>query len=91
MSKLENTYLVAASLTLATATQALANGFVALSQSKTIFDFSSVKELDSAALAYILACQREAQRLGKSLHCSNVPENLKNLAALYGVDTFIPI
>ena len=91
MSKSDNTYLVAATLTLTTATEALAAGFAALSKNVTTFDFSSVKELDSAALAYILACQREAKRLGKSLHCSNVPENLKNLAALYGVDTFIPI
>lgn len=91
MSKPDNTHLLAATLTLATATEALATGFVALSQSKTVFDFSSVKELDSAALAFILACQRQAARLGKTLHCTNVPANLKNLAALYGVDTYIPI
>ena len=87
----DTTHLLAATLTLATATEALATGFVALSQNKTVFDFSSVKELDSAALAFILACQREATRRGKSLQCTNVPENLKNLAALYGVDTYLPI
>ncbi|HET9114379.1 MAG TPA: STAS domain-containing protein [Burkholderiales bacterium] len=91
MPKSETTHRVAATLTLATATEALAAAFAALSQSVTIFDFFAVKELDSAALAYILVCQREAIRLGKSLQCTNVPENLKNLAALYGVATYIPI
>ncbi len=80
-----------ATLTLATATDALTAAFAALSRDVTEFDFSPVTELDSAAIAFILVCQREAARLGKSLQCSNVPENLKNLAALYGVDTFIPI
>ena len=91
MTKGENSHAVAAVLTLATATELLALGFAALAKGVSVFDFSAVKELDSAALAFILACRREAGRLGIQLQCLNLPENLKNLAALYGVENYLSI
>ncbi|MHB1676676.1 MAG: STAS domain-containing protein [Sulfuriferula sp.] len=91
MPSLVNMHAVAAVLTLETATELLSAGFSALAQGITIFDFSAVNELDSAAIAFILACRREATRLGVSFKCLNLPENLKNLATLYGVENYLPI
>jgi len=89
MQQLSNTYPIQGKLIIATATAQLADGIAALNKGMDIFDFSALRELDSTALAIILACRREAERLGKQLHCINLPENLKNLAALYGVENYI--
>jgi phospholipid transport system transporter-binding protein len=61
----------------------------AIQQGAKIIDFASATELDSAALALILACQREAKRLDMPLRCVNLPVNLISLATLYGVAEFI--
>ena len=86
---MSNTFLVQCELTIPTATAQLAEGIVALNKGTSEFDFSALREMDSTALALILAWRREAERLGKRLHCINLPENLKNLAALYGVENYI--
>ena len=90
MANVDSTYRVGTALTLNTVTAAAAEAVAALSGSMTIFDFAGVREVDSSALAFILVCQREALRLNKTLQCMNVPDNLKNLAALYGVDAYLP-
>jgi phospholipid transport system transporter-binding protein len=61
----------------------------AIQQGAKIIDFAGATELDSAALALILACQREAARLNATLRCVNLPANLISLATLYGVSEFI--
>ena len=61
----------------------------AIQQGARVIDFASATELDSAALALILACQREARRLNVTLRCANLPANLISLATLYGVSEFI--
>lgn len=86
---MSNIYPVPGEVTIATATAQLAAAVAALEKGNDIFDFSALRELDSTALALILACRREAERMGKQLHCINLPENLKNLAALYGVENYI--
>lgn len=91
MPDTDKTHCIAAQLTLETATALLAAAFAALRQGVSDFDFSAVEELDSAALAFILACRREAMRLDIPLHCLNLPANLKNLAALYGVENYLPL
>lgn len=83
-------YSIRGALTISTATQQLADCFTALNEGLDVFDFSELHDLDSTALALIMICQREAGRLGKALRCINLPENLKNLAALYGVENYIP-
>ncbi len=50
-----------------------------------VIDASPLQELDSAALALLMACQREAQARGKRLRVSGAPEKLGQLARLYGV------
>ncbi len=85
-----NIHTIQGELTIYTATVQLEECFSALTNGINILDFSGVHDLDSAALALILVCRREAERLQKPLQCINLPENLKNLATLYGVENYIP-
>ena len=50
-----------------------------------LLDASALQEFDSSALAVLLACRREAQRLGRSLQVQGLSERLCELATLYGV------
>ncbi|MEQ1668532.1 MAG: STAS domain-containing protein, partial [Sulfuriferula sp.] len=69
----------------------LADGIDAINQGCVEFDLSNVTKLDSTALAFILVCQRTAASLNRQLHCTHLPENLKNLATLYGVAPYIAV
>lgn len=53
-------------------------------------DLTPLVEFDSSALAALLALFRDAGRRGVLLRCVNTPPNLRKLAALYGVDGFLP-
>jgi phospholipid transport system transporter-binding protein len=50
-----------------------------------LLDASDLQEFDSSALAVLLACRREAQKLGRSLQVDGLSERLRELATLYGV------
>lgn len=50
-----------------------------------VIDASALLELDTAAVAVLLACQRQAQTRGKQLRVTGAPEKLSQLAQLYGV------
>ena len=50
-----------------------------------LLDASDLQNFDSSALAVLLACRREAQRLGRSLQVQGLSERLRELATLYGV------
>ncbi|MFA5172217.1 MAG: STAS domain-containing protein [Sulfuriferula sp.] len=84
-------HAVSGDLTLNTATKQLADGLDAIKQGCVEFDFAAVAKLDSTALAFILVCQRAASNSNYKLSCTHLPENLKNLAILYGVDPFLAI
>ena len=49
------------------------------------FDLAGVGELDSSALALLLAWLREARSLGRDLAFANLPQGLTTIARLYGV------
>jgi phospholipid transport system transporter-binding protein len=49
-------------------------------------DASAVRVFDSSALAVLLACRRCALEAGKQLLVVGLPEGLRSMAALYGVD-----
>ena len=68
---------------------ALLQGFEAIAAGQTVFDLGSVKLADSSAVAVLLAWQRQARKAGAALAYINLPESLKSLAALYGVDAFL--
>jgi phospholipid transport system transporter-binding protein len=57
--------------------------------SGVVIDASSLQNIDSAALAVLLECQRLAQAWGKSFTVRQAPPKLAALAKLYGVDTLL--
>ena len=54
-------------------------------------DLGEVNEMDSAALALLLAWLREAKARGHGLEFTRLPESLRTIARLYGVDELIPV
>jgi len=50
-----------------------------------VIDASGLAELDTAALALLLECQRQAHARGKQLQVVAAPPKLGQLATLYGV------
>ncbi|MEN3366099.1 MAG: phospholipid transport system transporter-binding protein [Burkholderiales bacterium] len=76
-------------LTVNNAKSVLEAGLGAIRSSETQFDLADVAVVDSAAVATLLAWQRAARQLGKTLNFSNIPANLHSLAELYGVDSLL--
>ena len=52
---------------------------------RVVIDLAGVTEVDSSAVSLLLEWRREAARAHRQIELSNLPENLKTLAALYGV------
>ena len=82
--------LVSGALTLASVAADFAQGKAAIAEGARSVDFSGVGELDSSALALLLAWLREAKRLGRELSFSNLPQGLTTIARLYGVAELLP-
>lgn len=82
--------LVSGALTLATAAEALRAGNTAIGDGARSIDLAGVGELDSSALALLLAWMREARRRNRELVFSNLPQGLTTIAALYGVADLLP-
>ena len=76
-------------MTFDSARLALAQGEAAIGLGETVFDLAGVKSADSSGVALLLAWQRRAQSAGHRLTFINVPDNVRKLAALYGVDTLV--
>ena len=53
-------------------------------------DLKEVTELDSSALALLLAWLREAKAAGRAVAFANLPESLQTIARLYGVQDLLP-
>ena len=53
------------------------------------FDLAAVTQVDSAAVALLLAWQREAAARNSRIVLANVPAALSSLATLYGVDALL--
>ena len=85
-----NVMLSLDALTFQTARAALEQGARAIQAGETVFDLGGVKAADSSGVALLLAWQRRAQKAGQRLSFINVPENVRTLAALYGVDSLLP-
>lgn len=58
-------------------------------QANTVVDFREVDNVDTAAISLILEWKRRAKRENGVLALMNMPENLKSLAALYGVSDIV--
>lgn len=85
-----NPMLAVDALTFEAASALLEQGRQAIGAGETVFDLGGVKSADSSAVALLLAWQRRAQQAGQRLTYVNVPDNVRKLAALYGVDTLLP-
>jgi phospholipid transport system transporter-binding protein len=77
--------LVSGTLTLASVAADLEQGKAAIAGGVRSIDLAEVGELDSSALALLLAWLREAKRLGRELTLTNLPRGLTTIASLYGV------
>lgn len=54
-------------------------------------DLAEVTDMDSSLLAAMLAWLREARRRDRELVFTNLPEALRTIARLYGVDGLLPV
>ena len=77
--------VVGGALTLATVAAALPAGSAAIGEGVRTVDLGEVGELDSSALALLLAWLREAKRRKHDLSFVNLPQGLTTIARLYGV------
>lgn len=68
-----------------TAAPALEAGLAAIAAGQTEIDLSGLMEVDSAAVATLLAWQRAAQARGVAIRFNNLPDTLDSLVHLYGV------
>jgi phospholipid transport system transporter-binding protein len=55
-----------------------------------LVDASALQRFDSSALAVLLQCRREAMGQGRGFTVRALPEQLRALARLYGVDGLLP-
>lgn len=62
-----------------------------LGQPELVIDLGSVTEIDSAAVSLLLHWQRGAMGAGQKIALRNPPDSLLSLAALYGVEEFLPV
>jgi phospholipid transport system transporter-binding protein len=77
-------------VTLANVAQVLEEGRRHLAEGAATVDLAEVSELDSSALALLLAWLREAKAAGRALAFTNLPEALQTIARLYGVQDLLP-
>jgi len=54
-----------------------------------VVDASSLQQFDSAAIAVLLECRRQAQAWGKRFSVRHTPPKLAALAKLYGIDSLM--
>jgi phospholipid transport system transporter-binding protein len=77
-------------LTIETVPAIFETGLQQLTGKDLSVDFSQVDSVDSAAVSMLLGWARAAQRVRQGLHVKGLPEDLLNLARLYGVAELLP-
>jgi phospholipid transport system transporter-binding protein len=70
--------------------QMLVQGLKASKEPDVVADVSALQRFDSAALAVLMECRREALAMGKRFSVSRLPARLRELAGLYGVSELLP-
>ncbi len=80
-------------LTLAQASETVARLQSALAQAPSgapfVVDAGALTEFDTSALAVLLEGGRVAQQRGLPFQVANVPDQLRRLAALYGIEPLL--
>ena len=82
--------VVSGAVTLGNAAALLEEGRRHIAEGVQTVDLAEVNEMDSALLAVLLAWLRDARGSNKTLSFVNLPESLRTIAQLYGVDRLIP-
>lgn len=82
---------ITAPMLYAGAASLLAAGRALLAPDVTEIDLAAIDDADSSALAVLFSLLREAKARNASLRIANPPAGLMSLAALYGVDEFLPL
>jgi phospholipid transport system transporter-binding protein len=77
-------------VTLANVAALLEEGRRHLAEGVQSVDLGEVSEMDSALLALLLAWLRDARAREQPLAFTNLPESLRTIAQLYGVDRLLP-
>jgi phospholipid transport system transporter-binding protein len=82
--------VLSGAVTLGNAAALLDEGKRHLAEGVQTVDLGEVTEMDSALLALLLAWLREARLHDRTLVFTNLPESLRTIARLYGVDRLLP-
>jgi len=84
-------FVTGATLTLASASSALAAGLARIEAGATGVDCAPLEQFDSSALAVLLAWHRASNARGVPFTIANLPLGLISLAHVYGIDTLLTI
>ena len=57
---------------------------------QVVVDAALLRSFDSSALAVLLALRRECARAGKRFVVQGLPDRLRDLASLYGIQGLLP-
>lgn len=68
----------------------LAVGVGREADAQVVVNAAQLKSFDSSALAVLLALRRECARAGKRFIVQGLPDRLRDLAALYGIEALLP-
>ena len=82
--------VVGGPVTLANVRRVVEEGERQLDEGVRMVDLSEVSELDSSLLAALFAWMRHARRREYEISFANLPESLRTIARLYGVDSLLP-
>ena len=82
--------VVSGPVTLANAAAVLEEGRRHLADGVRTIDLAEVSDMDSALLALLLAWLRDARLRAQPLAFTQLPESLRTIARLYGVDRLLP-
>lgn len=82
--------VVGGPVTLANVRRVVEEGERQLEEGVRTVDLSEVSEMDSSLLAALLAWLRHARRHEHEIGFVNLPESLRTIARLYGVDGLLP-
>jgi len=83
--------VVSGAVTLGNAAALLEEGRRHLAEGVQTIDLGEVNQMDSALLAVLLAWLRDARASERPLAFVNLPESLRTIAQLYGVDKLLPV
>ena len=83
--------VVSGAVTLAGVAALLEQGRAQILEGARVVDLAGVTELDSSALAMLLAWLREARARNRELAFTGFPEGLAAIARLYGVDGLLAV